>query len=214
MSAMKVLLPCLLAVVSLAGCATSTVKPSRYLTEQRLQSESYATQYLGADGRVVTKHTKAGKVQGAGYWNGDGVSGSPAVRIDLGTQEAYFYKGGKLVGMSPISSGREGYNTPTGSFRIIQKNADHISNLYGNFVDASGNIVVRNVGVNRDRCPPGAHFEGAPMPYFMRVTGAVGMHAGYLPGVPDSHGCIRMPKEMAQIFFANTSVGTPVSIVH
>jgi hypothetical protein len=215
MCPMKVLLPCLLAVGLLAGCATSsTVKPSRYLTEQRLQSDSYATQYLGADGRVVTKHTKAGKVQKGGYWNGDGVSGSPSVRIDLGSQEAYFFKGGKLVGMSPISSGREGYNTPTGSFSIIQKNADHVSNLYGNFVDSSGNIVVRNVGVNRDRCPAGAHFEGAAMPYFMRVTGAVGMHAGYLPGVPDSHGCIRMPRDMAEIFFANTSVGTPVSIVH
>lgn len=203
-----------LAVVAVTGCATSKVKPSRHLTEQRLQSDSYATQYLGADGRVVTRRTQAGKVQSSGYWNGDGVTGAPSVRIDLGTQEAYFYKGGKLVGMSPISSGREGYNTPTGSFSVIQKNADHVSNLYGNFVDDAGNIVVRNVGVNRDRCPPGAHFQGAPMPYFMRVTGAVGMHAGYLPGVPDSHGCIRMPKDMAQIFFENTSVGTPVSIVH
>jgi lipoprotein-anchoring transpeptidase ErfK/SrfK len=205
----------LLAAGCLAGCAAPPkVKPSRHLTERQLQSDSYATLYLGADGRVVTKHTQAGRVQSAGYWNGDGVSGAPSIRIDLGAQEAYFYKGGKLVGMSPISSGREGYNTPTGSFRVIQKNANHVSNLYGNFVDSEGNIVVRNVGVHRDKCPPGAHFEGAPMPYFMRVTGAVGMHAGYLPGVPDSHGCIRLPKDMARIFFENAPLGTPVTIVH
>lgn len=211
---MKFLLPCVCALAVLAGCATPKVKPSRYLTEQRLQSDSYATQYLGADGRVVTRRTQAGKVQSAGYWNGDGVAGSPSIRIDLGSQEAYFYKGGKLVGMSPISSGREGYNTPTGSFRIIQKNADHVSNLYGNYVDDSGAIVMRNVGVHRDPRPPGSRFEGAPMPYFMRITGAVGMHAGYLPGVPDSHGCIRMPREMAQAFFAHASVGTPVTVTH
>ena len=198
----------------MTGCSTSKIRPSRHLTERRLQSSSYATQYLGADGRVVTKQTQAGKAQPTGYWNGDGVSGAPSVRIDLGAQEAYFYKGGKLVGMSPISSGREGYNTPTGSFRIIQKNADHVSNLYGNYVDDAGNIVVRNVGVHRDPHPPGSRFEGAPMPYFMRITGPVGMHAGYLPGVPDSHGCIRMPKDMAAVFFANTSVGTPVTVVH
>ena len=211
---MKLLLPSVCALAVLTGCATPKVKPSRHLTEQRLQAESYATLYLGADGRVVTKRTQAGKVQSAGYWNGDGVTGAPSIRIDLGSQEAYFYKGGKLVGMSPISSGREGYNTPTGSFRIIQKNADHVSNLYGNYVDGSGAIVMRNVGVNRDPRPAGARFEGAPMPYFMRITGAVGMHAGYLPGVPDSHGCIRMPREMAETFFANASVGTPVSVVH
>jgi lipoprotein-anchoring transpeptidase ErfK/SrfK len=52
------------------------------------------------------------------------------------------------------------------------------------------------------------------MPYFMRITGAVGMHAGYLPGVPDSHGCIRMPNEMARTFFENVSYGTPVRVTH
>ncbi|MBN8709093.1 MAG: hypothetical protein BGO12_08695 [Verrucomicrobia bacterium 61-8] len=133
--------------------------------------------------------------------------------INLSTQEAYFYKGGELAGMSPVSTGREGYNTPSGSFSIIQKNPNHVSNLYGNFVDDSGKVVEANIS-SRDRAPAGSHFEGAPMPYFMRVTGAVGMHQGFLPGVPDSHGCIRMPKEMAQIFFENAPLGTPVRITH
>jgi len=203
----------LLATLSLtvfAGCASNTAQH----TATQLNSTKYETLYLGANGQVVKKSTEAGKVQTGGYWKGDGVSGSPAVVINLTNQEAYFYKGGALVGMSPISSGREGYRTPSGSFSIIQKNADHRSNLYGNYVDASGNVVVRNVGVLRDPKPPGTRFAGAPMPYFMRITGAVGMHAGYLPGVPDSHGCIRMPNEMARTFFDNVSYGTPVRVTH
>jgi lipoprotein-anchoring transpeptidase ErfK/SrfK len=51
------------------------------------------------------------------------------------------------------------------------------------------------------------------MPFFMRITGGVGMHEGYLPGYPASHGCIRMPGKMAAIFFSNVDLGTPVEIV-
>ena len=52
------------------------------------------------------------------------------------------------------------------------------------------------------------------MPYFMRIVGGIGMHAGYLPGYPASHGCIRMPEFMAENFFNSVSVGTPVTITH
>lgn len=196
-----------------------------------LEDAAYATVYLGPDGRPVAdpraaklKSKKKGKKASSGriptrlpeegYWRGDGVSGSPSININLGDQKAYFYKGGELVGMSPISSGREGYSTPAGRFGVIQKNADHVSNLYGNYVDDAGNVVVANVGVNRDRRPPGTRFQGAPMPYFLRITGAVGMHGGYLPGYPASHGCIRMPMNMAQIFYENAPYGTPVSVTY
>ena len=47
------------------------------------------------------------------------------------------------------------------------------------------------------------------MPFFMRITGGVGMHEGYLPGYPASHGCIRMPGKMAEIFFYQRRVGHP-----
>lgn len=146
------------------------------------------------------------------WWRGDGVLGRPSISIRLGEQKAYFLKGGTVVGMAPISSGREGYRTPAGSFSITQKSRNHVSNLYGDYVDANGNVVVANVGVQRDRRPPGTKFRGAPMPYFMRIVGAVGMHAGYLPGYPASHGCIRLPKEMARIYFENVSHGTPVAV--
>lgn len=192
----------LLALV-LAGCAAH---------DRRLTSST--TQYLLAGGQVVQKKS-GGLVDTVSYWDGDGVTGSPSITIDLRQQQARFYKDGRLVGISLISSGREGFDTPSGDFTIIQKNKDHVSNLYGDYVDSSGNVVVANVGVKTDPMPPGARFRGAPMPYYMRITPAgVGMHAGFLPGFPASHGCIRMPERMAEIFFANVSNGTPVRVVN
>jgi lipoprotein-anchoring transpeptidase ErfK/SrfK len=148
------------------------------------------------------------------YWDGDNVSGSPSIKIKLGEQRAYFYKSGQLVGISQLSTGREGMGTSTGSFKIIQKDQNHVSSQYGDYVDAADNVVVANVDVGKDPKPPGTHFKGAPMPYFMRIVGGTGMHAGYLPGYPASHGCIRMPEFMAENFFRSVSVGTPVTVSH
>ena len=208
---MRVCLSCFALAVVLSACSSVPNTPP---SVAELQSAGYETLYLGANGQVVSSRVKAAKRQDSGFWQGDGMSGSPSIVIDLGRQEAIFYKGGEVAGVSPISSGREGYNTPTGNYSIIQKNIDHRSNLYGNYVDGMGNVVVKNIGIKEDPRPPGTHFEGASMPYFMRITGGVGMHAGYLPGVPDSHGCIRMPEEMAAIFFENAPSGTPVAVRH
>src|SRR5215208_6084947 len=79
------------------------------------------------------------------YWDGDHASGSPSIKISLGEQRAYFYKGGVLVGVSQLSTGREGLNTPTGNYKIIQKDKDHFSTLFGDYVDSAGNVVVPNV---------------------------------------------------------------------
>lgn len=149
-------------------------------------------------------------IDNVSYWDGDGVSGAPSVRIRLGEQKAYFYKGGTLVGVSMIASGRENYDTPAGKFKIIQKNKDHRSNLYGEMIDANGVVVNKDADIRKDRVPPGGRFVGAPMPYFMRIHGGVGMHVGFLPGYAASHGCIRMPEKMAMKFFENAPLGTPV----
>ena len=171
------------------------------------------TQYLGGvygPGAVSSSAPQ----DSVSYWDGDGVSGSPSIKIRLSEQKAYFYKGGELVGVSQLSTGREGTATPTGSYKIIQKSKDHVSNLYGDYVDDAGNVVVPNIGVKTDPKPPGTSFRGAPMPYFMRIVGGVGMHAGYLPGYPASHGCIRMPEFMAENFFNHVSIGTPVTVTN
>jgi len=146
------------------------------------------------------------------YWDGDNMTGAPSVHISLSEQRAYFYKGGQLAGISWISTGREGKNTVTGNFHIIQKDKDHKSSLYGDYVDAQGKIVKKDIDRSKDPIPPGAHFDGAKMPNFMRIVGGTGMHEGFLPGYPASHGCIRMPGFMALDFFNAVSVGTPVTI--
>ena len=174
-------------------------------------SRTAQSQYLGGVYGNTPVSTSAPR-DSVSYWDGDGMPGKPSVKIKLTEQRAYFYKGGQLVGISQLSTGREGMGTSTGSFSIIQKDQNHVSSLYGDYVDSADNVVVANVDVSKDPKPPGTHFKGAPMPYFMRIVGGTGMHAGYLPGYPASHGCIRMPEFMAENFFRSVSVGTPVTI--
>ena len=169
------------------------------------------TPYLAADGSSATTGGTSG-YDPISYWDGDGVAGAPSVQIHLSEERAYFYKGDQLVGVSQISTGREGHDTPPGNYKIIQKDPNHASSLYGDYVDAAGNMVQKDVELGKDPKPPGAIFKGAPMPYFMRITGGVGMHEGYLPGYPASHGCIRMPGKMAIAFYNNVSLGTPVMV--
>lgn len=191
-------------LAALGGCASY---------DTRLTST--ATRYLGQDGSIISRSSESTLADKNSYWDGDGVSGSPSIVIDLSEQTASFYKDNKLVGVSAISSGREGFGTPVGNYKILKKEPDHHSNLYGDYVDAAGTVLVRNVDVKKDPVPPGGVFAGAPMPFFMRLSNAgVGMHQGFLPGVPDSHGCIRMPEKMVKIYFNNVSVGTPVRIVN
>ncbi len=147
------------------------------------------------------------------YWNGDGVEGAPGVTIDLSQQRAYFYKGRELVGVSLISTGNEKHPTPPGDFKITQKNKHHESNLYGDYKWPDGSMAQKEVDTSKDPQPPGTIYEGAKMPYFMRFNGGIGMHGGYLPGYPASHGCIRMPIEMARIYFENVTPGTPVRVI-
>ena len=171
------------------------------------------TVYLGGFHRAHTPAPRA-SADTVSYWDGNGVPGAPSIRIRLSEQRAYFYKGGELVGVSAISTGSEGFDTTTGSFKIIQKNKDHVSSLFGDYVDRDGNIIQKEIDTRKDRKPPGAIYDGAKMPYFMRIVGGTGMHAGFLPGYPASHGCIRMPGRMAEIFFNNVSLGTPVTVTN
>jgi hypothetical protein len=186
----------------------------------------YSTAYLGSDGQIhytgstVPRKKKNRKLdvlkpapETKWTWFGDGVPGDPSIVISVSSQTAIFYKGGVEVGRTQVSTGREGFSTPTGSFSVKEKSENHISSLYGDYVDSSGEVVMANIGIQQDKRPPGTRFDGAPMPYFLRVNGPVGMHAGYLPGFPASHGCIRLPHGAAMKFFENARVGTPVRIV-
>ena len=133
------------------------------------------------------------------------------VEIDLSRQTAYLINGRRVVMQSPISSGRYGHLTETGSFKVIEKERNHHSSIYGKIVDSYGRTIVADADVDM-RVPHGCKFVPAPMPWFVRFHGADGLHAGYLPGYPASHGCVRMPDELAVAFYQAVDVGTPVTV--
>jgi len=189
-----------LAAFFVGGCAHDT----------RLREDA---EYLGGFRRQA--QPQRANFDNVSYWDGEAATGASSIRISLSEQRAYFHKGGELVGISVISSGREGFGTTTGTFKIIQKDRDHKSNLYGDYADAqTGAVVQKDIDIRKDKRPPGTVFDGARMPYFMRIVGGIGMHEGFLPGYAASHGCIRMPGFMAEQFFAHVAKGTPVTVTH
>jgi hypothetical protein len=101
-------------------------------------------------------------------------------------QVAYVYRNGVRIARSSVSTGRPGHRTPTGIFTILEKEVHHTSSIY----------------------------KGAEMPYMERVTwGGIALHAGDLPGYPDSHGCVRLPLEFSKLLFGVTMKGATVIIV-
>ena len=105
--------------------------------------------------------------------------------VSLSSQRAYVYRNGVPIGVSTVSSGKPGHDTPTGIFTILQKDTDHKSNLYSN----------------------------APMPFMQRLTwGGIALHAGSLPGYPASHGCVRLPLAFAKLLYGVTKLGLTVVI--
>lgn len=105
--------------------------------------------------------------------------------ISLDRQLAHVYRNGVRIGVSTISSGRPGHETPSGIYTVLQKRRIHYSNLY----------------------------DDAPMPFMQRLTwDGIALHAGNLPGYPASHGCIRLPAAFAEQLFAVTDLGMTVVI--
>ncbi len=139
--------------------------------------------------------------------------GNTHVVISLGKQRAYLMVGDEIAIDSPISSGKSAGMTPKGTFTILEKDADHRSNIYGSFVNSRGEVVRSGVSTRIDSAPSGTSYRGAPMQWFMRMTWTgVGMHVGELPGYPASHGCIRMPQEIAKLFYERVKLGTAVTV--
>lgn len=147
------------------------------------------------------------------YWRAEGVEGEPSIVVALGEQRAYFFKGDTIVGDTRISSGKKNFETPPGSYKVIQKHKDHKSNLYGKILDAEGGVVKSDADMSKDKVPEGGSFAGAKMPYFLRFHGGYGMHAGRVPHYRASHGCVRLPSTMAPHFYNNSDLGTPVTVV-
>ncbi len=201
MSALFTRLSALALIAFLASCASLN------------QGSRGQTRYLEAFDPSIVPHSALYNQDMDSYWDGDGLSGAASVILDLSDQKAYFYKGGTLAGVSALSTGDEKHRTPTGNYKVNLKDQWHKSNLYGDFVDAYGQVVKANVDITKDKPPAGTHFDGSKMHHFMRFTmTGIGMHEGFLPGYPASHGCVRMPARMAAIFFNNVTIGTPVTV--
>ena len=105
--------------------------------------------------------------------------------VSLVEQRAYLYRNGVRIAVSTVSSGKPGNETPAGVYTILQKHAQHFSNLY----------------------------DGAPMPFMQRLTwDGIALHAGKLPGHPASHGCVRLPPEFARRLFGMSTMGMTVVV--
>ena len=118
-------------------------------------------------------------------WQDDASIEPVSIVISINDQRAYVYRGETMIAVSSVSTGKDGNDTPTGTFPILQKATTHRSNLYAS----------------------------APMPFMQRLTwDGVAIHAGRNPGFPASHGCIRVPTAFARKLFAATNVGTQVIV--
>ena len=119
-------------------------------------------------------------------WAPDSAPDGPGLLVvNLATQRAILFRNGVPIGASTISSGKKGYETPTGVFTILEKKKEHYSKTYDN----------------------------APMPNMQRLTWrGIALHAGNLPGYPASHGCIRLPMKFSSLLFGATKKGMTVII--
>lgn len=118
-------------------------------------------------------------------WNEDGVApGQMTVVVDLEAELVYVYRGGVEIGRSSMLYGADSKPTPTGVFPILEKDRDHVSNIYH-----------------------------APMPYMLRLTwGGVSIHGTQVDDGYATHGCIGVPDEFAALLFARARVGDRVLV--
>jgi hypothetical protein len=143
-----------------------------------------AQQVALGDRNVLEAATKL--KNGQFVWAPELSAAGPALLVvNLETQRAVFFRNGVPIGATTVSSGKRGYETPTGVFTILQKNKEHYSRTYDN----------------------------APMPNMQRLTWrGIALHAGNLPGYPASHGCIRLPAKFSNLLFGATELGMTVVI--
>lgn len=152
---------------------------------------------------------------GQGFWDDPGnLTGKARIVINRPEQVAYFYRGDVIVGKTPVSVGSEGHSTPAGNYNIQEKKAMHYSQTWGVAKrKGTDEVVVSDFNRKKDKLPTGCYYDPAKMPYALRIVGGYFMHVGYVPGYAASHGCIRVPEDMAKVFWENAQVGTPVKII-
>ncbi len=200
-------------LLGLSACTDLTQALTR--AQSKPAPEAQAAEPPAAEPQPIPEPQEKPKPGTLYEWNGDGRSITRIV-VNTDEQKARFYVGDEQIGWTTVASGVSKYPTPVGHFEVMEKVENKRSNLYGKIYSQGGKVLHANAKTGRDPVPSGARFEGAKMPYFLRLTyDGIGLHAGPIPrpGRPASHGCIRMPSKMAPILFEHVNLGTKVSIV-
>jgi len=179
------------AVVGLAGCTTTTTKPKpAEASPAAAVSMSPYTWTLGnapqAHKDMVAEFGRVGLKPGQYLWASSiPAEGETRIVIDRLTQMAYVYKADELIGVTTVSTAKQGHITPLGQWTILEKRPFYRSKKYDN----------------------------APMPWMQRIDEyGIALHGGGTPGYPESHGCIHLPMKFAQKLYGLTKVGTEVVI--
>jgi lipoprotein-anchoring transpeptidase ErfK/SrfK len=183
------LVPLAAAAALLASCATTPPKPAPSAPKPVAEAQ-LPYQWTHGHAPKATKEAQAlfGTValRPGDYRWAAAIPDAPAkVVIDRMQQLMFVYKGDALVGVSTISSGKKGKETPLGYWKVFRKAAKGFSRKYDN----------------------------APMPYMqMYDEKGIAFHGGALPGYPASRGCVRLPLEFAKKLYGLTKLGTEVVI--
>lgn len=190
----------LIAGLLMASCASTPDKPASWSDQHAefRQTEGWKKKVF-LNPPVYEKVTKS----------------NSSVKISLADQRGYLLLDDEHVALDfPVATGRRNYRTPTGNYKVLDKKVDYASNLYGRYVDIESGKTVDSDADSRKPTPPGAKFVGAKMPNWMRLTNSgVGLHIGYVPGYPASHGCIRVVRSAMEKLYPMCKVGTPVQVV-
>lgn len=139
--------------------------------------------------------------------------GQTSIHISLGRQRAYLSVGNEVAIDTPVSTGKPRAMTPKGQFSVQEKKSSHSSALFGEYADAQGRVVRFPVSARTDVAPAGTTFRAVPVQYYIRLNEeGLALHAGPLPGHASSDVTVRLPANIAPLFFQRVKVGTPVKI--
>lgn len=179
------ILPLLIAAALIVGCAQSPTRPA----PERQPSEVSES----ADGTQASdRETDRADGEASAEPIAEPAAEKPkrALTIQIGSQTFAYSEGDQVIRTGPLSSGRDGHRTPRGNFSVLSKQKDKVSSRYTN-----------ELGMQ------------AWMPYAIQFYGHYFLHEGWLPGYPDSHGCVRVGEKDARFLFERLKVGDPVSVV-
>jgi lipoprotein-anchoring transpeptidase ErfK/SrfK len=179
------IVPLLIAAVVIVGCAQS---PTRSAPERQTGDAAEPADSTPTSGPETDPAPSEAAAESVAEPSAEEPKRS--LTIQIGSQSFVYAEGDQVVRTGPVSSGREGYGTPRGTFSVLSKQKDKVSSRYTNQLGWQ-----------------------AWMPYSIQFYGHYFLHEGWLPGYPDSHGCVRVGEKDARFLFERLKIGDLVSVV-